>query len=605
MNTSNTIPTIQFTPFDRTGTAVPVDCVPVDLDRLITSRLLVQANSGAGKSRALRALLESTHGHVQQIVFDPEGEFSSLREHFNYVLAGVDGDVPATPESARVLCRRLMELGASAVLDLYDLSPTERRRYVRLFLEELMALPRELWRPLLVVIDEAHNFCPERGAGESESTDAVKALCSQGRKRGYCAVLASQRLSKVHKDAAAELLNKLIGRTSMDVDIRRAADDLGFNKEQGSALKKLQPGQFYAYGPAISDEVQLVCTPEVLTTHPEAGRIGYTPPPAPEAIRALVEQLQDLPQRAEQEARTMESLQNQLESARGEVKRWKNEAEKNKAGVLKVVDHDAIQRAVEKAVANVHEEYRRKIGSALADVRQAEKELCALLQNQTEATSAVTDFYAAQVKEEMLKPKASTKQNYTGGFERDTPQPVKEQLPSTRVTSTKTQVTATDISTPQQNILNALATFEALGVRQPQRHNIAVWANQSPKSSGYRNNLSTLNSKAYIFYPTGQTAALTDKGRAASRAQAIRSLDELHEAWMGRFSGPQRAMLRVLINTYPDAMKRSDLAYHTNQSPKSSGFRNNMSNLCSFGVARYPDGNSIAATQLLFPDVLK
>lgn len=48
-----------------------------DLDALVDTRLLVQANSGGGKSWCLRRLLEQTHGKVQHLVIDPEGEFSS------------------------------------------------------------------------------------------------------------------------------------------------------------------------------------------------------------------------------------------------------------------------------------------------------------------------------------------------------------------------------------------------------------------------------------------------------------------------------------------------------------------------------------------------
>jgi hypothetical protein len=46
-----------------------------DLSVLIDTRLLMQASSGGGKSWALRRLLEQSHGKVQQIVIDPEGEF--------------------------------------------------------------------------------------------------------------------------------------------------------------------------------------------------------------------------------------------------------------------------------------------------------------------------------------------------------------------------------------------------------------------------------------------------------------------------------------------------------------------------------------------------
>src|SRR5579871_3598588 len=96
------------------------EIVPVHLDTLVTSKLLIQANSGGGKSRALRYLLEQTHGRVQHFVFDPEGEFSTLRERFPYVLVGKEGeaDIAAHPSTAAVLCRRLMEMPTSAVFDL-------------------------------------------------------------------------------------------------------------------------------------------------------------------------------------------------------------------------------------------------------------------------------------------------------------------------------------------------------------------------------------------------------------------------------------------------------------------------------------------------------
>ncbi|HXK31143.1 MAG TPA: ATP-binding protein, partial [Candidatus Paceibacterota bacterium] len=39
----------------------------LNLDELIVSKLLVQANSGGGKSWLLRRILEQSHGKVQQI----------------------------------------------------------------------------------------------------------------------------------------------------------------------------------------------------------------------------------------------------------------------------------------------------------------------------------------------------------------------------------------------------------------------------------------------------------------------------------------------------------------------------------------------------------
>src|SRR5712675_1506054 len=110
------------------------ESVGIDLPSLLDTRLLVQANSGGGKSWLLRRLLEQSHGKVQQIVIDLEGEFATLREKYDYVLAGKDGDTPAEPRSAYLLAKRLLELNVSTIIDLYELHYQDRKQFVRLFL---------------------------------------------------------------------------------------------------------------------------------------------------------------------------------------------------------------------------------------------------------------------------------------------------------------------------------------------------------------------------------------------------------------------------------------------------------------------------------------
>jgi DNA helicase HerA-like ATPase len=190
--------------------------VTLDLMKLVDTRLLVQANSGGGKSGTLRLIAERASGSMQTIILDNEGEFATLREKVDMLLVGDGGELPADPRSAGLLARRLLETQVSAVVDLYELALDTRRQFVKVFLEALIALPRNLWRPTLVMLDEAHLYAPQ--GGDVESTKAVIALQSQGRKRGFCGILATQRLSKLHKDAAAECNNVLIGRTWLDVD---------------------------------------------------------------------------------------------------------------------------------------------------------------------------------------------------------------------------------------------------------------------------------------------------------------------------------------------------------------------------------------------------
>lgn len=289
------------------------DNAHLDVAKLIESRLLIQANSGGGKSHTVRRLLEQTHGQVQQIVLDPEGEFGTLRDAFDYVLVGKGGDLPADPRSAALLATKLLETGVSAIIDLYELHAQERKRFVRLFLDALVNADKALWHPCMIVVDEAHVFVPEHG--EAESAGPVIDLCTRGRKRGFCAVLATQRLSKLHKDAAAECNNKLIGRTGLDIDMKRAADELGFGRDRLLELRRLDPGEFFAYGPAISREVVKVKVGKVMTQHPKIGHVAKVSAPTA-TIKAALAKLGDLPKEAEAEARTIEQLKRDLAEAK-------------------------------------------------------------------------------------------------------------------------------------------------------------------------------------------------------------------------------------------------------------------------------------------------
>jgi hypothetical protein len=160
---------------------------------------------------------------------------------------------------------------------------------------------------------------------------------------------------------------------------------------------------------------------------------------------------------------------------------------------------------------------------------------------------------------------------------------------------------AEGLNNPQQRILDALASFEALGLDQVSKSNVAVFSAQSPRSSGYRNNLSVLSAGGYIERVGGDALRLTDAGRSVASGEAPASLEELHDAWAEKLTGPQRLMLRLLTRAYPEGVDRDELAKSSGQSPLSSGYRNNLSVLSSLGLLVRANGD-IVATRLLFPE---
>ena len=225
----------------------------LDLEELLATRLLVQGNSGSGKSHLLRRLLEQSAPHVQQVIIDPEGDFVGLAERFGHVV--VDGDRSAA--ELETIAARVRQHRISAVLTLETLDAEMQMRAAALFLNGLFDADRDHWFPALVVVDEAQLFAPAVSGDVSEearkaSLGAMTNLMCRGRKRGLAGVIATQRLAKLAKNVAAEATNFLMGRTFLDIDMARAADLLGLERRQAEVFRELQRGHFVALGPALS-----------------------------------------------------------------------------------------------------------------------------------------------------------------------------------------------------------------------------------------------------------------------------------------------------------------------------------------------------------------
>ncbi|MCO5093269.1 ATP-binding protein [Bosea sp. (in: a-proteobacteria)] len=225
----------------------------IDLAELLATRLLVQGNSGSGKSHLLRRLLEQSAPLVQQAIIDPEGDFVSLSDEFGHVVV----DATCGEAELQRVALRVRQHRVSVVLNLENLEADEQLRAAAAFLGGLFDVDRSLWFPMLIVVDEAQLFAPVMAGEASDearrlSLGAMTNLMCRGRKRGLAGVIATQRLAKLAKNVAAEASNFLMGRTFLDIDMARAADLLGMDRRQAEMFRDLARGEFVALGPALS-----------------------------------------------------------------------------------------------------------------------------------------------------------------------------------------------------------------------------------------------------------------------------------------------------------------------------------------------------------------
>lgn len=559
----------------------------IDLEKLIESKLLIQANSGGGKSWLIRRILEQSHGKVQQIIIDPEGEFGTLREKHDYILCGKGGDAPAEPRSAAILAHKLLEHKASAIIDLYELHPQERKHFVHLFVDALVDAPKELWNDCLVVIDEAHDFVPEKG--ESEAANAVIGLAAKGRKRGFCAILATQRISKLHKDAAAECNNKLIGRSTLDIDRKRASEELGFTtKEESLSLRTMKPGEFYAFGPALSDEVKKIQIGEVKTAHPKVGSrsLNKVTPPS-ENIKKVLSKLGDLPKEAEKEAKTTAELKEKIRVLERQVKQPQvvqgapTRADIDKALEPHIIAIKSERMATAKLISNWEEfidgMYKTIKNNAFTIIRDLDE----MMKNKPSRKPAG----------EWIMPKYTIGVDIASKGSKDKTVAVVMEHRSDGISEV---VASEKLGLCERKVYSFLATNPHRSFTKVQ---VGAVTGYSPTSGGFNNAIARLNS-AGLIQRTGDGLIISGNVDSSLLLEGEEFSAE-PRFWRKKLGACENKVYEYLWQ-YPDlVISKEQVGEVTGYSPTSGGFNNAIARLNSIGLIRREHGGLRINQELL------
>lgn len=301
--------------------------VEVDIATLIVTRLLILSNSGGGKSFLIRRLAEQLCHTMPVIIIDPEGEFSTLREKFDFFLVGKGGDAPADVRTAKLVMHKFLELRASVVFDLSEMPIEQRHLYVKLISEAAIDSPKEFWNPTAFIFDEVQLFAPENGKGESIAKNAVIAFPTRGRKRQFLSIFGTQRPAKLAMDARAEFQNRMIGGMFEMDDLKVAAATLGISGKQETTdfnhkMRTMLAGNFFAFGRAISTQTILLKVGGIETSHGvgKSKKFATSAPPAPDKIKAMLPSLADLPKEAEEKEQSEKQMRDTIAGLRAELK---------------------------------------------------------------------------------------------------------------------------------------------------------------------------------------------------------------------------------------------------------------------------------------------
>lgn len=278
--------------------SVPVRCIAVDSPKnlFLAGRQMVPTHNTNTCVVLTEELLDAGQ---QVVVIDPTDVWHGLRSSKDgksagypiVVFGGRHGDVPLAAGDGATVADFIVEERVPAILSLRHFeSQSDQRRFVTDFARRLYHRKGEEGRdtPMLLAIDEAHLFVPQRVTGaEAQMVGAIQKLVRQGRTSGIGVAIIDQRAASVNKDVLTQLELLICHRTSSPQD-RKALEGWieqhDKNDQKGEFLKRLPElarGVAWCWSPGWLDIFKEV---PIRARHtfdssatPKAGEVRITP----------------------------------------------------------------------------------------------------------------------------------------------------------------------------------------------------------------------------------------------------------------------------------------------------------------------------------------
>ncbi|MBU0666358.1 MAG: ATP-binding protein, partial [Nanoarchaeota archaeon] len=103
--------------------------------------------------------------------------------------------------------------------------------------------------PFFMILEEAHNFCPERSFGEKKSSKILRTIASEGRKFGLGLCVISQRPARVDKSVLSQCSTQLIMKVTNPNDLKAISNSVeGINADSEKEIQNLPIGSALVSG---------------------------------------------------------------------------------------------------------------------------------------------------------------------------------------------------------------------------------------------------------------------------------------------------------------------------------------------------------------------
>lgn len=551
----------------------------------ITQSIALLAVRRAGKSNAAAVIAEEMyHAGLPWVAIDPKGDWWGLRSSQDGtgpglpipLFGGLHGDMPLAPEAGALIAELVVEENLSCVLDVSEFaSKAAQMRFLTDFANRLFRLHGKSPQPRHIFLEEADDFIPQRvSANQAPCVGAWTKLVKQGGSRGLGVTLISQRSAVVNKDALTQTETMIALRTTSPQDRKAIMEWVSYHASDREVVDSL---------PGLDDGEAWVCSPHWLGKHgqPAIQRVrfrrretydsGATPTVAQRRRPATIAGI-DLGALAGRMAAVTEKA---AQDDPALLRRRIAELERRPAAVAPSQDGEAAALRAQVRELQEREPERVEVPVvAPGDVAAIEQAITALRDMAGSLEIALSRAVASPAPQAAPAKRA-----------------VPERIPAPRDAWPRTVPDPADatglarlpapdapaLGKAQRIILAVLAQFPE-GRTKIQ---LSLLSGYSVKSSGFGNTLGALRSAGLIN--RANPIQITADGLAAigDDWEPLPAGEALVEHWMGQLGKSERAILRYLLDSWPQTRTREEVSAATGYSQTSSGFGNALGRLRS------------------------
>jgi len=160
-------------------------------------------------------------------------------------------------EGKPVSLNKLVKKSHASIVNLKGVEPRIQELIITKLVKDLFnAAKLGEVQPFFFLVEESHNFCPERGFGDAMSSQILRTVASEGRKFGFSLGVVSQRPARIDKNVLSQCNTQIILKVTNPNDLRAIGQSIeGFTPGMEADIQQLSVGQALVVGECVEQPI--------------------------------------------------------------------------------------------------------------------------------------------------------------------------------------------------------------------------------------------------------------------------------------------------------------------------------------------------------------